>query len=118
MRNIIVAVGGGADLNGEKGAWCKASTSYKVGDRVSCINGVSEFGDGIDDGRLDASWTASTKGFLRINGSDSLVAQGKVAFGGYSAENSDINAIDENQSHSENEMYISSEINELYQIFF
>ena len=89
LRNLSTVVEGGSDMDGISGARCATVNSFKVGDKVICVNGVSETGTDIDAGLVDGNWTSSSKGFLRVNNSDKIVAQGKVVYDGYVLGSSD-----------------------------
>ena len=87
LKDITSVVQGGSDLNGDNGARCGVITSYKIGDRYLCLNGMDETGDALEEGLLNGSWTSSSKGLLNVKGVDLVVAQGKVAYDGYSEGN-------------------------------
>ncbi len=83
LKDVTVSVTGGSDLYGNVGATCKATSDFKIGDDVLCINGAEETGTDIYAGLADGNWKSSTKGLLRVNGDDLISAQGKVAYNGY-----------------------------------
>ena len=92
LKNLSTVVEGGSDMYGIGGARCIAVSSFKVGDNVICVNGYTEEGTDIDSGLVDGHWTSSSKGFLRVNSSDRIVAQGRVLYDGYLSDGSEFNA--------------------------
>ena len=85
LKDISVVVQGGADMDGNEGARCGVVQSFSVGNKVVCAYGVDE--EGTAAGLLNGEWTSSSKGVLKLQGTDVAVAQGKVAYDGYNANN-------------------------------
>ena len=84
LNNLLTVVQGGNNLYDELGARCGITRSYNVGDEVLCVNGENESGTDLDAGLVDGNWSSSTLGVLRVNGQNAILAQGSVAYTGYS----------------------------------
>ncbi len=87
LKDISVVVQGGSDLDANEGARCGVVQSFAVGNKVLCVHGEDETGTDMDAGLARGEWTSSSKGVLKLQGNDLIVAQGKVAYDGYNANN-------------------------------
>ena len=84
LQDVLTVVQGGNDLYDEFGVRCGVTRSYNIGDEVLCVNGENEIGTDLNSGRADGEWTSSSLGVLKVNGQNVVLAQGKVAYAGYS----------------------------------
>ena len=83
LNDVRVIVSGGSDLNDTLGARCYGDFNFEIGDKLSNDPGTKESGNCLETGVVGGICNPSTKGVFKINNDEKLIAQGRVAYTGY-----------------------------------